>query len=231
MSVLPTAIPRGTTRAETRVPTTLLAPVEDAVQPGTVVGVRRVAVVGNSGSGKTTLGRALAGQLAVPFVELDAIYHQTGWQPLPPEEFARRVEAIVAGEGWVIDGNYSAVRDLVWTRADTVIWFDLPRPTVIRQIVTRTLRRAITRAELWNGNREPITSLFRRDPDRSIIRWAWTQHAKYHRRFTAASSDPTYAHLSFVRIGSRADVHRLLTGHRGPFAPVDHDAEHGPQAG
>lgn len=55
----------------------------------------------------------------MPFVELDAIYHQPGWQPLPAEEFTRRVAAVVTGEGWVIDGNYSVVRDLVWTRADT----------------------------------------------------------------------------------------------------------------
>lgn len=163
----------------------------------------------------------------MPFVELDAIYHQPGWRPLPVEEFGRRVAAIVAGEGWVIDGNYSAVRDLVWTRADTVIWFDLPRRTVIRQIVIRTLHRAITRAELWNGNREPITGLFRRDPEKSIIRSAWTRHAKYHRRFTAASRDPAYAQLSFVRIASRADARRLLAGHRRPIVLIDHNTDHG----
>jgi adenylate kinase family enzyme len=122
--------------------------------------VRRIALVGTSGSGKTWLGREIARRLAVPFVELDSIYHQPGWQPLPAEEFRRRVADIVAGAGWVIDGNYSAVRDVVWTRADTVIWFDLPRRVVMRQLVTRTLRRAITRAELWNGNREPLTGCF-----------------------------------------------------------------------
>jgi adenylate kinase family enzyme len=84
--------------------------------------VRRIAVVGTSGSGKTWLGREIARRLVVPFVELDSIYHQPGWQPLPAEEFRRRVADIVAGAGWVIDGNYSAVRDVVWTRADTVIW-------------------------------------------------------------------------------------------------------------
>jgi adenylate kinase family enzyme len=187
--------------------------------------VRRVAVVGNSGSGKTWLGRELAGRLAVPFVELDAIYHQPGWQPLLAEEFHRRVGSIVAGAGWVIDGNYSAVRDVVWMRADTVIWFDLPRRTVMRQILMRTLCRLITRAELWNGNREPISGLVRLDPDRSIIRWAWTRHATYHRRFTAASTDPTYAHLSFIRIGSRADADRLLAEPIGPIAPVDSTTE------
>jgi hypothetical protein len=95
----------------------------------------------------------------------------------------------------------------------------------MRQILMRTLCRLITRAELWNGNREPISGLVRLDPDRSIIRWGWTRHATYHRRFTAASTDPTYAHLSFIRIGSRADADRLLAEPIGPIAPVDGNTE------
>lgn len=167
-------------------------------------------MVGNAGSGKTVLGRTLAAGLAVPFVELDAIYHQAAWQPLPVEEFRERVGAIVTGAGWVIDGNYSAVRDLVWARADTVIWFDLPRRTVMRQVVGRTLRRTLTRTELWNGNREPVAGLFRRAPEESIIRWAWTRHATYRERYAAAATDPDHGGITFIRIGSRSEARRLL---------------------
>jgi hypothetical protein len=62
--------------------------------------VRRVSVVGVSGSGKSTLGRELAARLAVPYAELDAIFHQPEWTPLPEEQFRRRVAAIAAGDGW-----------------------------------------------------------------------------------------------------------------------------------
>ena len=61
---------------------------------------------------------------------------------------------VVAGDGWVVDGNYSVVRDLVWDRADTVVWLDLPRLVVVRRITTRSIRRVVWREELWNGNRE-----------------------------------------------------------------------------
>jgi hypothetical protein len=54
-------------------------------------------------------------------VELDAIFHQPGWTPLPAEQFRRRVTAIASGDGWVIDGNYTAVLPLVWERADSVV--------------------------------------------------------------------------------------------------------------
>src|SRR5690606_8010199 len=47
---------------------------------------RKVPAVGNAGSGETTAGRVLAQRLAVPFVEVDAVYGQPGWTPLPVEQ-------------------------------------------------------------------------------------------------------------------------------------------------
>jgi adenylate kinase family enzyme len=172
--------------------------------------VRRVSVVGNSGSGKSTIARELACSISVPLVELDSIFHQPGWVPLPAEEFRRRVADAVAGDGWVIDGNYSAVQPLVWERADTVIWIDLPRRIVMRQIVWRTLRRVAGHAELWNGNRESWANLFTWDPAESVISWAWHQHGVYRVRYAAAAEDPANAHLRFVRLRNRAEIRRFL---------------------
>jgi adenylate kinase family enzyme len=172
--------------------------------------VRRVSVVGNSGSGKSTVAAALAAALGVPHLELDGVFHQPGWEPLPADSFRAVVAAAVAGDGWVLDGNYSAVRDLVWARADTVVWLDLPRRTVMRQVVWRTARRAVTRQELWNGNREPLRNFLTWDPEESVISWAWHNHAKYRSRYLAASSDPAYAHLTFVRLCSRGAIRRFL---------------------
>ena len=53
---------------------------------------RRVVVYGPSGSGTSTLARALAERLAVPVVELDAIYHgRPGWDDLSRDEFREAV--------------------------------------------------------------------------------------------------------------------------------------------
>ena len=136
---------------------------------------KRVSVVGSSGSGKTTLGKALAVRLDVPFVELDSIFHQPNWTELPDDEFRARVREAVAGDAWVVDGNYAAVRPIVLGRATTVVWLDYSRPRVMQQVIRRSVGRGITRQELWNGNREdPRTWL---DADHPI-RWAWTHHAR-----------------------------------------------------
>jgi adenylate kinase family enzyme len=174
--------------------------------------VRRVSVVGTSGSGKSTLSRALAGALSTEFLELDSVFHQPDWVPLPREEFRRRVAAVVAGERWVIDGNYSMVRDLVWARADTVVWLDLPKRTVMRQIIWRSFRRAAGRIELWNGNRERWRNFFALDKEESVISWAWQTHATTRAKFEAAMGDPANGHLEFVRLTTPAAVRRFLSG-------------------
>ena len=194
--------------------------------------MRRVSVVGTSGAGKSTLGAALAARLGVDFLELDSVFHQPGWVPLPREEFRERVAVAVAGERWVIDGNYSMVRDLVWARADTVVWLDLPRCTVMRRIVWRSFLRAAGRVELWNGNRERWQNLFTLDKEESVIAWAWQTHASNRARYEAAMADPAYDSLRFVRLRSAASVRQFLRsvalpakpvpGSGGPLCPTQH---------
>ncbi|MGY0233891.1 AAA family ATPase [Longispora urticae] len=170
--------------------------------------MRRVSMVGTPGSGKTTLGRALAERLGVPYLELDSVFHQAGWEPLPADELRARAAEVVAGDGWVIDGNYSAVRELVWARADTVVWFDRPKWQVIWRVVLRSLRRTVTREVLWNGNRELLRGLLPVNREHSVIAWAWVKHAEYRERYRAAADNP--GDLRFVRVATDADARALL---------------------
>jgi adenylate kinase family enzyme len=188
--------------------------IEGDKRAGTLLGsavVHRVSVIGSAGSGKSTVGRALAEALGTEFLELDSVYHQADWTPLPASQYRERVAAAVAGESWVIDGNYSTVRDIVWARADTVVWLDLPRHTVMRRLVWRTLRRVAGRVELWNGNRERWHHMLSWDKDESVIAWAWQTYNARRERYLAAMADPANSHLRFVRLTSPAAVRRFLS--------------------
>jgi hypothetical protein len=145
-------------------------------------------------------------------VELDSIYHQPGWTPLGDADFRARVAEAVAAVGWVVDGNYSVVREIVWGRADTVVWFDLPYATVLARTVRRTVRRALTRQELWNGNKEPLSNLWSLNPEKSIIAWAATRHGVYRRRYAVAERDPRWADLRFVRLRTQAEADGFVAG-------------------
>ena len=181
-------------------------------------GVARIWVVGNSGSGKTTLARTLATRLAIPHVELDAIYHQADWQPLAPEVFRARVAELAAGPSWVMDGNYSEIADLQRERADTIVWIDFSRARVMRQLAGRTLRRTVLRRELWNGNRESLSGMLSRDPEKSIMVWAWRTHAVYAQRYadlerrTQEAGQPDGTYPTVVRLRSSREIDAFLAG-------------------
>jgi adenylate kinase family enzyme len=181
--------------------------------------VQRVSVVGNSGSGKSWLSGRIAERIGVPYVELDDIAHLPGWTSPSPEALLATVTAVTDTDGWVLDGNYRAVvvEGPVWQRADTVVWADPPRHVVMRQVVLRTAVRFVTRQQLWNGNRERLRDVLSWDPDRSIIRWSWTQHHKYQARYSDAMSSPTYGHIHFIRLRSRHEAIALLAS-----LPADH---------
>ena len=162
--------------------------------------MRRVAVVGTSGSGKSRLARELALRLGVPWVELDAINHLPGWTERPADEMIAEVDRRCPPDGaWVADGNYTAKGGaLARARADTIVWLDLPRGAVMRQLAWRTLRRGVRREELWAGNRESLWRALSPDPEVSILRWAWTRYA-VTRAELAAEADARWVRLTSRR--------------------------------
>lgn len=160
---------------------------------------QRISVVGTSGSGKTTLARHIAQRLAIPHVELDALHHEPNWTQAPTYVFRQRVERSLSGDNWVVDGNYSKVRDIVWSRADTVVWLDYPLPVTMGRVVRRTFRRVVTQEDLWNGNRETWQMMFSRD---SIILWALTTYRKNREQYPILFKQPEYAHLKVVHLHS-----------------------------
>ncbi|HEX6473826.1 MAG TPA: adenylate kinase [Candidatus Limnocylindria bacterium] len=169
---------------------------------------RRVNVVGTSAAGKTTFARALASRLAVPHVELDALHWEREWTEAPDAVLRERVTRATDGDAWVVDGNYSAVRDIVWGRAQAVVWLDFPLRTVLWRYTTRTQRRIRTGEELWagTGNRERLSMhLLSRD---SLLWWILSTYRRRRREYPPLlASNPQ---LASVRLRSAPEADAWL---------------------
>ena len=167
---------------------------------------RRIVAVGATSSGKSTLARELSAQLELRFVELDALYWQADWTPASLDEFRRSVEVAVSTgadpDGWVIAGNYHVVRDLIWPRAEAVIWLDYSLPVVFWRLLVRTLRRSILQEELWNGNRERFWWHLKLWSDESLFHWLFKTYWRRKREYPLLFAWPEHAHLQVIHFRS-----------------------------
>jgi adenylate kinase family enzyme len=178
-----------------------------STQRGASVPGQRIAIIGSGGAGKTTLARALSARLGLPHVELDALHWGPGWMPSSAEELRPRVAAALASEAWVVDGNYSQVRDLIWPRADTLIWLDYALLLVLTRLTRRTVGRIVRRERLWNENREEVRHLLARD---SIFLWVIQTHPRHRRQYPELLVRPEHAHLVVIRLRSPRETARWL---------------------
>lgn len=169
--------------------------------------MRRINVVGMSSTGKTTLASELADRLGVTHVELDALFWGPNWTPVPEDDFRRRVAAALAPDDWVADGGYQVARDIIWGRADTIIWLDYPLRRILPRLLRRTVMRIREGTEAWpgTGNRETVRSALRTD---GLI-WYMLRHHRGKRRRMAArlAARPD---LGAVRLRSPAETARWL---------------------
>jgi adenylate kinase family enzyme len=168
---------------------------------------RRVLVAGTSGSGKTTAAVRIAAVLGVPHTEIDGLFHGPGWTERP--SFEADVAALAASSAWVTEWQYPAVRPLLASRTDLLVWLDLPRRTVMRQVVLRTLRRRLGRQRLWGVNIEPPLLTFLSDRDH-IVRWAWRTHPEPATRVAALLVEQPG--LAVVRITGRGQLDAWIDG-------------------
>jgi len=176
--------------------------------------LERIVIVGKCGAGKTTLATQLAHRLDLTNVELDAINWQPNWVNLPKHKMRERVdEALPVAGHWIADGNYiRVVRDIVWGRADTLIWLDYSLRVAFLRVLRRTAGRVIRRKELWNGNRETIRHHLTCELNQNLFLWTIRMHKQHRNDFPARFEQPEYSHLNVLRFRTPKETKQWLRG-------------------
>ncbi len=170
--------------------------------------LKRMVIIGTSCSGKTTLAQTLSQVLNMSHIELDAIHWLPNWQSRPLAELRPLVQETVAAKQWVLDGNYSKVRDIVWHRPTTVIWLNYPFDLVLWLALYRTTKRVLSQEELFGGNREGFRQSFLSKD--SIIWWVITTYARRRREYPQLFKQPEYAHLNIIEFRTPTETKRFV---------------------
>lgn len=168
--------------------------------------MRRVAVIGGSGAGKSWFSTALAAATGLPLVHLDAEYWRPGWVQSAPEDWRARHDALIAGDAWIIDGNFGGTLSARLARADTVFWFDLPTADCLAGVVRRRLVHwGRTRPDMAPGCPERL--------DRKFLTYVATFRRVHRPRIVAAleaAAAERGAEFAVHRITRRAEARRHL---------------------
>lgn len=168
----------------------------------TLAGCERILILGRTGSGKTTLARELAAALGVPHVELDSLYFGPEFSRAPLPVLRERTMAALAGDRWVADGNKRAVRDLVWPRADTVVWLDYPVYVSLWRLARRARSRtAALSAETARTGRKTGLPRLMLAAARGVLT-ALRSHRGQRREFPRMFAQPANEHLAVARLRS-----------------------------
>jgi len=172
--------------------------------------MKRVVVIGTSCSGKTTFAIQLADQLAFPHTELDVLHWLPDWQMRPLNEFRSLVNDVVEQDRWVIDGNYSKVRDITWPRATHLVWLNYPFWTIFSRALSRTTRRVATREELFAGNREDLRLVL--FDSESIVWWVLRTYRRRRREYPQLFQRPQNKHLEIIELTDQHAADRFIAG-------------------
>lgn len=105
---------------------------ENAGMPG-----KRILVLGCVGSGKSTFSRALHALTGLPLIHLDRIWWRDDRTHITREEFDRELAAILQGDRWILDGDYSRTYEVRFRACDTVIFLDYGPDVCMRGITER----------------------------------------------------------------------------------------------
>jgi adenylate kinase family enzyme len=129
--------------------------------------MQRILVIGPGGAGKSTFARRLAERTGLPLVHLDALYWRPGWVEPPKQEWHATVQTLIAGDRWILDGNYGGTMEERIRASDTVIFLDAPRSRCLLRVLRRRLAvRGGVRPDVAPGCPERLTW--------SFLWWIWT---------------------------------------------------------
>lgn len=157
---------------------------------------QRILVYGVTGSGKSTAAVRLGEVLGLPVTLADEVCWQPGWVLLPEEDQRRIFMEVTAADAWVLDTAYSSWLDLALDRVDLVVGLDYPRWLSFQRLLRRSVRRAVDRQPICNGNTESFRLLVRRD---SILRWHFSSFARKRARMRAWAADPGAPEVLLLR--------------------------------
>ena len=97
----------------------------------------KIIILGCAGSGKSTLAKKLQMRTGLPLVHLDNVWWKPDGTHIGREEFDNKLQSLLQGDEWIIDGDYSRTYERRFLACDTVVFLDYSEEDCMRGICER----------------------------------------------------------------------------------------------
>lgn len=99
--------------------------------------MKKVLVTGCPGAGKSTFARALSRRCGLELHYLDLLWHRADRTTAGAAEFDAGLDALLARESWIIDGNYLRTLERRLAFCDTAFLLDYPLELCLEGVQSR----------------------------------------------------------------------------------------------
>ena len=158
---------------------------------------KKFALIGLPGSGKSTFASKLGGILGIPVHHLDK-HMFDGRKKRDREEFLSVKEALIKEDSWIIEGCSLSTLEMRFARADTVIYFHLPRLQCIWRVCKRlfTFNKSLADTGCLNGI------------NWTLIKYIW--NFDHDKRQSIEELRKRYPQVNFIVFRRSYDANRYL---------------------
>lgn len=163
--------------------------------------MKRIMIFGRPGNGKSTFANRLSKTLSLPVYHLDKYFFESSWRERDTKEFIDIQKNLVSREAWIIDGNSTKTLEIRWSKADVVIYLDLPKWICIYRIIKRIFTKDRT-----IDDRAPNCP--------EVLRWPFLVYAwRFENRVKniIPQLTKTYEKTPFYVISSQKDFEEITT--------------------
>jgi adenylate kinase family enzyme len=166
--------------------------------------MKRIVILGCAGAGKSTLATRISRRIGAPAVHLDALFYRRGWTLAPRHDALGELDAALARDSWILDGNFLSAGEERFRRAQHVVFLDRSRATCFWRVLRRRLLAVFgrTRTDLPEGCVEVL--------DIKLLKWIW-RYPRIERPLVFELLGRFENEVTVHHLRSDDDVDRFLT--------------------
>lgn len=159
----------------------------------------KIAIIGLPGSGKSTFAIKLGKLLQIPVYHLDK-HTFDGNTKRPKDKLLEELEEMVNQPSWIIEGCSFSTFEMRFSKADTVIYFHLPRTQCLWNLLKRLFEdeRHLNETGCLKGINWPM------------LKYMWTFDQEKRPRIEELRKK--YPHVHFVEFKSSKDSALYIRG-------------------